>query len=223
MVDQGSIYQEFNEVINKYSDLILLEGNDGSWEIFGNLHFKGSFHGKVIEDIYSVLIYIPKSYPLEIPSVKELGGRIPKDFHTSGDDTLCLGTPLLIKMRFHERPNLLGFVETCLIEYLYSYNYFQEYGEFPAGEYSHGTRGILEQYQDLFGIKQIEAVLNLLEILAKNSYRGHHLCPCGSRTILRKCHGKTLLNLMNYQLPEEFIRDYLNLRAISHAVPSIRT
>jgi hypothetical protein len=218
VIDQCIIKQEFKELVNKYPGLTLLESHDGSWRIFGDLHFKGSLNEKVIEDIYSVLINIPKSYPTELPSVKELGGRIPNDFHTSGDDTLCLGTPILLKMRFYERPNLLGFVETCLFEYLYSYNYFQEYDKLPTGEYSHGILGILEQYQELFGIKQVETVLNLLQILTNNSYRGHHLCPCGSRTILRKCHGPTLLRLMRYQTPEEFTRDYMRLRAHLHAI-----
>ena len=37
---------------------------------------------EVIQDVYSVLITIPKYYPKELPTVKGVDCRIPKEFHT---------------------------------------------------------------------------------------------------------------------------------------------
>lgn len=207
MVDQDTIHQEFKEVKIKYPDLELLCGEGGAWKVFGSLHFRGSFMGEVIEDVYSVLISISKNYPKVLPTVRELDGRIPKEFHTSYDDSLCLGTPLLVKMRFYERPNLLGFIEACLVEYFYGYNYFQKHGILPVGEFDHNINGILEHYQELFGTEKYDIVIGLLIILANDSYRGHIKCVCGSGKRLRNCHGKILLELRKYQTPIEYQTD----------------
>jgi hypothetical protein len=214
MVDQGLLQKEFEEVLRKYPDLTLLDGGNNSWKIYGNLHFRASLDGEEIEDVFSVLITIPDNYPSEIPTVQELDGRIPKDFHTSYDNTLCLGTPLLVNIRFHERPNLLGFIEACLIEYFYGYIYYQLHGVLPAGEFSHGPQGILEHYQELFETQDIQIVFEFLGILSEGSYRGHNKCPCGNGLILRKCHGKTLLKLMKYQTPGEFKKNLEDLETM---------
>ena len=209
MMDQDSIQKEFATVKERYPDLFLGKNSEGAWRIIGDLHFRGEFEGQEIVDKYSVEIQIPMSYPNELPLVKEVGGRIPKEFHTSYDGMLCLGTPLALKMRFYQDQSLIGFVENCLVEYLYGYSHKLKFGRLPFGEFSHGVPGIIQHYQELFAVKNIRFLLRLLDVLVKENYRGHNRCPCGSGEKLRKCHGNILLGIMKYQNPREFKRDQM--------------
>ena len=84
----------------------------------------------------------------------------------------------------------------------------------PTGEYSHDMPGIIEQYQDIFGIGDIKVIIKLLDIIATNSYRGHHPCPRGSGKRLRNCHGMKLLELMKYQTSMEFRIEYTSLKRL---------
>jgi hypothetical protein len=213
MVGVVSIPNEFVEVKAKYPRLLLSKIPNGSYEIIGELEFLAEFQSEIIEDVYAVLIKIPSGYPKSLPVTYEIGGRIPQSFHHFDNGSLCLGTPLSVKMRFHEKPNLLGFIEVCLIEYLYGYSYFQKHGELPIGEFAHGVDGIIEHYQDIFGTEKLETIIELLSILANDSYRGHIDCVCGSGNRLRNCHGKPLLKLMKYQTPWEYQGDLSGLKA----------
>ena len=215
--NQRLIHEEFKFVKANYPDLNLLSKPDTSWDIYGDLHFLGTNSQRKIEDQYSVLILVPNTYPQKLPTVKEMGGRIPKDFHTNSDGTLCLGTPLLIKMKYYEEPNLLGFINNCLVPYLYGFSYMKKYGELPNGEFSHGIPGIIQHYKELFNSQSLTVIINLIKILAYNSYRGHKLCPCGSGKKLRNCHGKILLDLKKYQSSEEFLTDSHLLIKYSHS------
>jgi hypothetical protein len=214
MVDWDRVQDEYAAVKERYPDLLLLKDFTGIWKIVGNLHFNGNNGTVEIEDEYFVEIIIPENYPIDLPSVKELGGRIPKGFHRYTDGTLCLGTPLALKMRFHQNPTLRGFIENCLVEYLYGYSYKLDHNQLPFGEFSHGTQGIIEHYQDLFKTEKLQILLRMLEILANENYRGHNLCPCGSGEKLRKCHGKILLGLMEYQTPQDFSRDLTQIKTL---------
>ena len=112
-------------------------------------------------------------------------------------------------MAFEHTPTLLGFVENCLIPHLYSCSYKDLHGKLPFGELSHGGAGILEYYQELFGVQEATGVLGLLRILADANYRGHLECPCGSGAKVRNCHGDQLMAIEKHQQADEFMRDYL--------------
>lgn len=49
-----------------------------------------------IEDYYQIEITIPNNYPRDLPIIKEVGRKIPRDgtFHVNPDESLCLGSPL---------------------------------------------------------------------------------------------------------------------------------
>ena len=51
----------------------------------------------------------------------------------------------------------------------------------------------------------------LLKVMADGTYRGHHLCPCQSGKILRKCHGPVMLDLVKQQSKDRFINDATNV------------
>ena len=51
-----------------------------------------------------------------------------------------------------------------------------------------------------------------MKYIVHNSYRGHHICPCGSDKRLRKCHGEVLLEFYkNEKLRAILLQDFDNI------------
>ena len=59
--------------------------------------------------------------------------------------------------------SLVGFVERCLIPYLYRYSYLKMYGEAPFDDLEHGPSGIAEDLRLLLGLKRQSEVLPFVE------------------------------------------------------------
>ncbi len=162
-----------------------------------------------IKDRYEVEIQINRDYPKKVPIVKETGSKIAKTFHHNPDGSLCLEAPLAVYEVFRTNETLINFVDNLLVPYLYVRSHYLKYGTLPFGEHAHGAEGILEDYKKRFEIAEDSSVLLLLQILAEDTYRGHHLCPCGSEKKLRDCHGEYLLRLIGIQF--NFMKDYLEI------------
>lgn len=207
-MDDLKLYEQFQDLCLSFPKLRLQRDREGPWRIRGILKFSREYSGCRIDDEYSVEIILSEKYPHELPKILEIGNRIPKDFHQYLDGSLCLGAPLAVKQKFRKQPTLIGYVENCVVPYLYSFSYKCKYGKMPFGELSHGGIGILEYYQDLFDVKDRRRVLKLIAILAEGNYRGHDRCPCGSGKRLRACHGKILLEMQALQPSHEFLTEY---------------
>lgn len=203
------IQEQFAELASVHAGLSLCQDLLGEWVVRGDLSFSATHRDATIEDTFAILMKLPPDFPNSHPKVQETGGRIPTDFHQFPDRTLCLGAPAEVQVRFTRAPRLLPFVNDLVIPYLFSFRYWQDHREMPFGELSHGGRGILEYYQDLFCIEDHSAILGLLKILADNTYRGHLRCPCGSGQVLRRCHGTQLRDLMPVQSRESFLAEML--------------
>ena len=78
-----------------------------------------------MSDSYSLTIEFPKAFPKDIPVVTEFGKKIPRngDYHVNGDGTLCLGSPLRLLLSMSKTPTVNGFVEYCLVPYLFAASY----------------------------------------------------------------------------------------------------
>lgn len=201
--------EQFLELQSVYQRLSLEDrGEPNGILIEGILDFSGRGNNQLINDSFEIQIIIPESFPGLLPSTKEVGGRIPDTFHHYDDGSLCLGTPLHIRMTFFQNPTLLSYIQNLVIPYLFSFCYWKKFGQMPFGELSHGRKGIMEYYRELFVSNSDVVVINLLKILAEDNYRGHHYCPCGSEKIIRRCHGEILKKIKNYQSRENFIDDY---------------
>jgi len=204
----------FRDLKNVFSDLELKEIENGRFIITGNLSFTVCHYGKSVKDDYDVEIEIPSDYPQNPPTVKEISHKIPRnmDNHVNQEDgTLCLGAPLAVKRTFAKERSLLWFVRAQLIRFLSSYSYKRDYGLFPNGELSHGDKGMLEYYSDLFSVQDNWQVLGMLKILADDNYRGHALCPCGSNKKVRNCHGALLKEIRDYQKTTDYMIEYINI------------
>ena len=145
----------------------------------------------IVKDEFVLKIIVPKTFPNEIPLVFELEGRFPKtaDYHTYVDGSLCLGSPLSIRKRIADNPTISGFVETCIVPYLFSMSlYLEGTKTFIFGELSHGTFGIIEDYYELFELKTVPQVLSLINIFCmKKNVANKQICPCGCNQIITKC------------------------------------
>jgi hypothetical protein len=206
MTAPAGVRQQFDELAAAYPGLALSQDPSGLWIIEGPLAFKATFDGATIEDIFNIrLRFLPD--PTTPPMVDEIGGRIPKDYHKLGDDSLCLGTPVEVRTKFRNDSRLLAFVEDQVIPYLFSFCFRQKYGKMPYGERPHGGKGLLESYHEVFKVEDRSAVLHLLKILAMNSYRGHLPCACGANIKLKKCHGPELIEMRSLRPAKHFLAD----------------
>ncbi|AEE91056.1 MAG: SEC-C domain-containing protein [Tepidanaerobacter acetatoxydans] len=197
------IENQFKELIKKYPSFILY-WEDDIGIVKGELNFKALYNGVVIADTYTIKIEIPSTYPSNLPMTKEIGGRIPLNFHRLANDYLCLEVPTKMKIIFMQNPTLLFYVEKFVVEYLYGFSYKEKFGRLPYGEHPHGNAGIIDFYKELFGVTDINSILKFLKILSNSNYRGHHLCPCNSEKKLRNCHGKTIRELMQLDIAYMF-------------------
>lgn len=203
----AEIRRQFDELAAGCPGLALSQDAAGAWTVAGALLFRATFQDTTIEDTFAIKLQLPHDYPAAAPVARETGGRIPKEFHTNPDGTLCLGTPFEVRMKFEKEHRLLPFVDNLVIPYLFSFRFWKDHGRMPFGEFSHGGKGILENYQELLHVQDRSVVFGLLRLLGEGSYRGHLACPCESGSKLRDCHGAHLLELKSAQSPDHFLRD----------------
>jgi hypothetical protein len=186
------IESDFKELQKEFPELILYYNDDGYALISGVISFSRVYEDVKIEDNYLIEVTIPMNYPEIPPFAKEIGGRIPENFHKLNGGFLCLGVNFAVKLKFAESPSLIHFFDSLLIPYLYAYSYFMKFDKMPYGDAEHNYD---EEYifysEKLFPGHSGKIILDFIGILAGN-YRGHILCPCGSNLSLRKCHGEQL-------------------------------
>jgi len=112
-----------DEALRRYPGLSLQPANGSEVRLRGEIEFIARYpeHSE-IEDTYDIEIRIPKKFPGQLPTAVEVGGRIPKDFHTNFDKTLCLGSEVRQRLLLGKTPTLRVFLEKCLVPFLYGYS-----------------------------------------------------------------------------------------------------
>ena len=100
------VHQHFEDLSRRYPSLHLTKRSEGTWSIIGQLCFSARFEGQTIDDDYLIEIIIDSKYPKLPPTAREIGSRIPKEYHHSGED-LCLGEMGEIILKFQEEPTLV--------------------------------------------------------------------------------------------------------------------
>lgn len=145
-------------------------------------------------ETFTIEVAVPDAYPLEIPVVTEVNGRIPSmpDRHINGTDGSCC---IELPFEFHRRrPQLsaseyvLGPVRSFFLAQLH----FEEFGTWPAGERGHGFDGVREAVLELFGLDDAELLIKLVPAVRHWRKRKHERCPCASGSRLFACHGKPI-------------------------------
>lgn len=122
-----------------------------------SLDIQDTVNGNV-RDEFLIQIVIPEEFPKSIPTIYELGNRFPKtaDYHTFIDGSLCLGSPLSIRKRLAEHPDLEGYIHSCVVPYFYAISLKLQGNEnYIFGELGHGPEGIIEDYLCIFDFTSV--------------------------------------------------------------------
>lgn len=147
-----------------------------------------------VEDTFSVAIDVPDGFPTELPRVQECADRIPADYHTHSDGTLCLGSHIRLRLILAEQPTLPGFVHNCLVPYLFRFVLKKRGHEID--ELDHGVRGLLDDYRKLVSAESDDICIALLSLLGvRKRIANKRPCPCGSGFRVGRCHHKDLNRL----------------------------
>jgi hypothetical protein len=164
-----------------------------------------------ISDTFSVRIEVASEFPRVLPKVFEAAGRIPPDYHTDPDGSLCLGSPLRQRLLIAKDQTLTGFVEHLLIPYLYNRSYFEKHEDLPIGDLPHGAPGLVADYERIFKVEGRSACTEMLYLLGLGKrIANKRSCPCGSGRRLGKCHNAVMNPLRKLASRREF-REQLRL------------
>jgi hypothetical protein len=163
----------------------------------GRLAFTAQISGKAqISDCYQIDFRIPETFPRRIPTVFEWGGRIPLSYHHFQDGSLCLGSETRLRLMLFEVLSLVGFIDRCLIPYLYRFSYQETHGEAPFEDLEHGVIGIRKDLRQLLGAKRESEVLPFIRLLGmRKRHANKERCPCGSGDRVGRCHHRQLNRL----------------------------
>lgn len=162
-------------------------------------------------DQYTVEIQLPERYPDGIPITKEVGGRIPKiaKRHINvSTGTICPFVPDEKWKYYPDGASLSDFIKGPLTSYFMGQSYYELTGEFPSGERSHGTQGIIESYSEILETSDRTIIKSFVRFLSEPKYKGHWLCYCGSGKKLRHCHFQKVLEFRGK------IRPYIAIQSL---------
>lgn len=169
-------------------------------------------------DKYQIKIICGDTYPVLMPEVHEIGGRIPKiaDRHFFPKTTRAC---LLLedeKYKYYGRnTSITDFIKEIVEPFFLSQTYYHHTGKWLFGERGHGVRGILEFYEEVLGTNDLDLICNFLTCVLDDKIKGHMSCFCGSNLIMRKCHFD-LVKDFRTKLSKETIQASLNrLRTFS--------
>lgn len=169
--------------------------------IEGKYHLSASYNDIYLCSNFNISVKIPLSYPNKLPEVSSTDNSLPQDFgHFYTDGSFCLGSPMELNLSAMDN-NISDYLIKHLDAYLYSATYFTKYnGQFPFGERSHGSLGIIEFWKEYLCTEDIITIYKLLKYISLDKYRGHDLCPCGSNNKVRNCHGDKIFPIIKKSL-----------------------
>lgn len=180
------------------------------------LVFEGAFEfaivdekDKLVEDEYELRIEVPADFPKNLPVVYELGGKIPPtpDNHVNPDGSLCLGSPLRLRMFASNDQSLIGFSSNCILPFLYA----KSVGSFVFGELPHGLAGLVEDYADMLGVRTKEQVLQCLKLASlRRRVANKRRCPCGCGKRLGACTLRERINGLRTFAPRSWFKKHIS-------------
>jgi hypothetical protein len=191
-----------------FPGMSIVPTNADSLTLTGWLDFHAQKPGRdVVSDSFELRIEVPLELSCQIPLVMPLGSRIPRTFHRLEGGALCLGSPTRQLLILKEDPRLHSFIKRCVIPYLYAFVLHERNEPLPFGELSHGRRGILEDFVEIYGVTTEDVAKELLRLNGRPRRNANHQrCPCGSGKRLGKCHNQ-IVNKLRGSLGRMWFRD----------------
>jgi hypothetical protein len=198
-LQQSFVRWGLDDVLRRHKGISISMDDHAPLVLAGTLSFTAAAPGlEAIADSYDIEIAVPENFPRGYPRVRELGDRIDKRYHRLTDGSFCLGSPARVRLLISEAKTLAGFIEKCVIPYLYGYSYCLKHGHPPFGELAHGDRGIIDDYQRLLGVDSVERCAEMLFLIGqKLRVANKQPCACGSGRRLGCCHHRTANRLRN--------------------------
>jgi len=146
--------------------------------------------GNNIVDTFLIEVVFPHRYPKGIPSVYEVGRRIPRtaDRHIYPSGEACLFLPHQLAEIVPKGSSFLDFLNGPVKSFFVSQSYYELTELWLFGEWSHGEDAIYEFYAPLLKTKDRLTINKFIKLISRKEIKGHWLCPCGSGKLLRHCH-----------------------------------
>ena len=184
---------QITQLLHEYPGLTVVQSDSQMVRLHGHILVFRTYNDFTLRKKYTLNVVIPIGSD-ELPFVIDTNRQIKQDYHHYyPNGRLCLATDSQMRIRFIDGFDLVEWMFEFVEVYFFSYEYYERFGIFPFGERAHGSLGIIQTYQDLLMAKDEVETHKLMHFIKKQLYRGHHLCPCGSKKLLRKCHGQAML------------------------------
>lgn len=208
---RAKLLNSLNQFLDDYPGMSTAPHCSSGICLRGKFSFKAVVSGgEEIEDNFRLEIIVPDKFPQALPKIKEIGAKIPRngDFHVNHDGTLCLGSPLRLMRKIYENPSVSGFVNECLVPYLYAVSHkIKNGGNFVFGGLVHGETGIMDDYSELFGLKDHSQVAEATRLLGlKKRIANKRPCPCRCGKRLGACAFRHRLNEFRKMAPVSWFK-----------------
>ena len=187
----GKLLDQILSIQSRYPTLRL---DNQNFILAGRLDVDGDDHFFVEIDFRPWGLYRYRSFPL----AKEIGGRIPpeEDRHVYPESEYCCLTTRFMEEILLRRDirTLADFFREILIPYFLRQIYYEIEGEYDD-ELEHGVPGIIQPYEEILGISDLDLLVPLMEgrVLGRKLGRNDK-CYCGQDK-LKRCKP----HYMNYE------------------------
>ena len=146
---------------------------------------------------FDIECYFSKKYPETEPLVVEVGGTIERTsdrhMYRNGVCCTCVWEEWLATST---DTSVQAFCDGPLFNFFLSQTIYEQTGEWPFNERSHGAEGVAEAISCLLELQlSTSQALSYIRVVAAKSIKGHIPCPCGSGENLRDCHMDQLIGL----------------------------
>ena len=168
---------------------------------------------------YEINIHIPEGFPQNRPTVyckdKSLYNNARrKDRHINDDHSACLCVHSDYKRFLGPDYTITEFITKLVLPYFKNQNYFEAHGKWPRNGRAHGKDGIVEFIAEHTGIRDENFAKKVLLLLSRRENISPWIeCPCGSKKIVKDCHGPKLWKLKHQVTPKDAQEDLLNFTA----------
>jgi hypothetical protein len=204
---------KLDEFLLRYPEMSISPSRDNTLILRGNFRFSATHQNEnEITDVYNIEIKVPNTFPKDIPIVKERNKKIPKygSYHVNYDASICLGSPITLIKKINENPTLSGFVESCLIPYLYAVsNKLKNGGKFIFGELEHGEDGLINDYSKFLNLNTREEIIHAIKLASSKKRIANKMsCPCCNKK-LGKCNFRFIINDLRELASPNWFKNHL--------------
>lgn len=180
---------------------------------YPELHYKHEMNADIFEGIiticyqeansktilygdFNLRIVISNEYPQKLPEVFDIGNSIKQSYvHRYPNGGLCLESRYRLQI-YSRNHSSREFIDLFLMNYLYSYLFYDRYLKYPNGDRPHDSEGELDFLSEYYNV-ELSTLLKILQYMTEREVRRNDACPCGSGKLIKRCHGKKMITLMN--------------------------